>query len=320
MDNLYLLIKYYQKQANTSEKELVEDWLSESEENRTQYQQQIQVWKASEKVKILENVDLESDWKLISKRAKVKPPSVHNVYSLFLRIAAALILIFASYWFLHNKFTEEKYVQVQNMNKNQVRVVTLADGSRISLNYLANLHYLEHFGAKSRKVKLEGSAFFEVAKNKEKPFTIETKLSEVRVLGTSFDVQAEQTQTVVTVATGKVRVTDKIDENEFVDLLPNEQAIHKGKEMQKHVVEIGNYLSWKTGVFSFSNHSLAEAMEILKKRFHFEYHFEKDDLMTREITADFGNEPLSNIIEIIQLSCQVKINFKSNRLIISENE
>lgn len=115
-------------------------------------------------------------------------------------------------------------------------------------------------------------------------------------------------------------MSNKLNENVFVELIPNEQAIHEGDEVQKSKVEIDNYLSWRTGAFSFKNHTLIEVMNILERRFHFEYQFENEELMSRELTSDFNGESLDDIIEIIQLSCQVRINLKSNQLIISENE
>ncbi len=320
MDNLYLLIKYHQKEVSADEKILVENWLSESDEHQKEYEQYIEIWSASQKVKVLENINTELEWKQITSKAKVKQLPQNRTFGFWLRIAAVLVLMFGSYWFLQDKLLEPKYLLVQNESKDQIKVVKLADGTKVTLNYQANLHYPKHFKRKSRNVKLEGNAFFNVAKNKEKPFTIETSKSLVEVLGTSFDVQADQNKTIVTVATGKVRVSNKLNESVFEEIIPNEQAIHEGDEVQKSKVEVDNYFSWRTGAFSFKNHSLIEVMNILERRFHFEYQFKNDNLMSRELTADFSGESLDEIIEIIQLSCQVRINLKSNQLIISENE
>lgn len=320
MDNLYLLIKYYQKRVNADEKLLVENWLSESGSNQKKYEQYIEIWNASNKVKTLKNISYEAEWKRIVNNAKVKRVPFNKSYRLWMRIAAVILLMIGSYWILQDKLFEQKYLMVQNESKDNLKTVTLEDGTKVTLNYQANLYYPKHFKKKNRKVKLGGNAFFNVYKNKEKPFFIETEMSLIEVLGTSFDVQAGQKKTAVTVANGKVRVSNKSDKNVFVELIPNEQAIHEGDEIQKNKVKGDNYFSWKTGAFRFKDHSLTEVMEVLERRFHFNYHFENEDLKLRELTANFNGETLDDIIEIIQISCQVRINLKSNQLIISENE
>ncbi len=320
MDNLYLLIKYYQKRVNADEKLLIENWLSESDSNKKKYEQYIEVWNASNKVKFLKNINYESEWEYIINKAKVKRISLKKTYGFWLRIAAVIAFMLGSYWILQDKLFEQKYLMVQNDSKDELKLVTLEDGTKVTLNYQANFYYPKHFKKKNRKVKLEGNAFFSVAKNKEKPFSIETEMTLIEVLGTSFDVQADQKKTIVTVATGKVRVFNKSDKNIFVELIPNEQAIQEGDEIQKNLIYGENYFGSKTGSFRFKDHSLIEVMNILERRFHFNYHFENEDLKLRELTADFNGETLDDIIEIIQLSCQVRINLKSNQLIISENE
>ena len=320
MDNLYLLIKYFQQEVDADEKSLVENWLSESDSNREKYEQYIEVWKVSEKVKILKDINSEEEWKNIMSKAKVKQVSFSKTYGFWLRVAAVIVFMVGSYWILQDKLFEQKYLIVQNDSRDKLKVITLEDGTKVTLNYQANLYYPKHFKKKYRNVKLEGNAFFNVAKSKTKPFSIETDLTLIEVLGTSFDVRAGKKKTQVTVATGKVRVSNISDKNVFVELIPNEQAIHEGDEIQKNKVKGDNYFSWKTGTFRFKDHSLAEVVEILERRFHFDYHFENEDLKLRELTADFNGETLDDIIEIIQLSCQVRINLKSNQLIISEYE
>lgn len=197
MDKLYLLIKYHQKEATADEKMLVENWLSESDEHQKHYEQYVEIWSASRKVKVIENIDMELEWKQIASKAKVRQLPQNKTFGFWLRIAAVLVMMFGSYWFLQDKNLEPKYSLVQNDSKDQIKVVRLEDGTKVSLNYQAKLYYPKHFKRKSRNVKLEGNAFFNVAKNKEKPFTIETSKSLVQVLGTSFDVQADQNKTAV---------------------------------------------------------------------------------------------------------------------------
>ncbi|CAN0506351.1 unnamed protein product, partial [Scytosiphon promiscuus] len=92
---------------------------------------------------------------------------------------------------------------------------TLPDGSVIKLNGQSTLSFKENFQeGLLREVYLEGEAFFNVAKNAKKPFVIHTSYSEVKVLGTSFNVNAfpENKEVKVSVSTGKVLVKQKSNE------------------------------------------------------------------------------------------------------------
>ena len=245
---------------------------------------------------------------------------LHRSIRVGLRVAAVLVIALGVYWFSGDNVFNTKYQYVQNDWKDKVKIITLEDGTTVSLNYMAGLYYPKHFNHNKRKIKLEGNAFFDVARDESKPFVVETPLSMVQVLGTSFNVDAESHKTIVTVASGKVKVANKIDQNSGVVLLPDEQAIQDGDSWHKKQVVSRNFIGWKTGNYIFENTSLSEVMNLLEKRFHFSTHFSDNKLKSRELTAEFNKQSLKDIIEIIQLSCQVRINLESNKLTISKYE
>ena len=84
----------------------------------------------------------------------------------------------------------------------------LADGSKVYLNSESRLRFPTRFEGKERRVYLEGEGYFEVAKDTTKPFIVEAKEVDVRVLGTSFNVSAYVSEQAVrtTLVSGKVRV------------------------------------------------------------------------------------------------------------------
>ncbi|MFR4039913.1 MAG: FecR family protein [Butyricimonas faecalis] len=78
------------------------------------------------------------------------------------------------------------------------------------------------FHGEERKVEMEGEVYFEVAKNREKPFIVTVNGVDIRVLGTSFNVSAYQEEVVTTLVEGKVQLKRG---DEQVVLSPNQQAI-----------------------------------------------------------------------------------------------
>ena len=101
--------------------------------------------------------------------------------------------------------------------------LTLSDGTRVWLNSETSIQYPVAFGAKERRVFVQGEAYFEVAKDAKKPFTVQFMSSSVTVLGTSFNIRAypEEKQSQTTLAEGSVRIYSP---GSSMLLKPGEQA------------------------------------------------------------------------------------------------
>ncbi|WP_138553965.1 FecR domain-containing protein [Pseudoalteromonas sp. S1727] len=119
----------------------------------------------------------------------------------------------------------------------------LQDGSFVHLNADSDIDVL--FKSKSRHVVFNrGQVFFDVAKDSERPFLIESNQATIKVLGTSFDVEKNHENTVVTVYEGKVSVTA----GKTVTLIPPQQAIVKGNEIiVKNNLKLNQLPAWRTG-------------------------------------------------------------------------
>lgn len=117
-----------------------------------------------------------------------------------------------------------------------LRSVLLVDGSRITLSPGARVRYQSLPGPDAREVKLEGSAFFEVAPDPKRPFTVYAGKVVTRVLGTSFRISGGESITVA-VRSGKVSVSHAGNGTSWI-LLPNEQAVYDAgrNTMAKSVV------------------------------------------------------------------------------------
>jgi len=131
--------------------------------------------------------------------------------------AAAIIGLVISGWLVFFN-TNQTFSYEINRRKNKLtetvnstttpRRINLEDGSYILLDPVSKIAYAKHFGADKREVYLEGSAFFQVAKDATRPFYVYTNEVVTKVLGTSFDVRAfpHDNTIQVQVHTGKVTV------------------------------------------------------------------------------------------------------------------
>ena len=128
----------------------------------------------------------------------------------------------------------------------------LADGSKVYLNSESRLRFPTHFEGKERRVYLEGEGYFKVAKDAAKPFIVETKEVNVRVLGTSFNVNAYASEMAVrtTLVSGKVQVSNRTGE-EVTVLNPGQQAVWQGGCFSTQEVDALAFTAWIDGKFYF---------------------------------------------------------------------
>lgn len=134
--------------------------------------------------------------------------------------------------------------------------LTLPDGSRVWLNAGSTLQYPARFSGAERRVELVGEAYFEVAKDSQRPFHVATDGQEVEVLGTQFNVSAyrDDPQTKTTLVEGSVSVWINergVPAKEFSTLRPGQQASVSEAGIQVREVDIEAATAWKDGYFKF---------------------------------------------------------------------
>ncbi|WP_170150685.1 FecR family protein [Marinifilum flexuosum] len=236
--------------------------------------------------------------------------------------------------FISNKTQELIYQKKSNITKSQLTYntiiipkggeykLTLMDGTRIWLNSNSKLRFPSEFGSGIRKVELKGEAFFEVAKDSVHPFVVNANKAQVKVLGTSFNVNAylDLNEIVTTLVEGKVEVSDTLFGNK-VKLLPNEQyRFNKsnGKTL-KQVVDTEIYTAWKDGRFVFENESLEDIMIRLSRWYNVEVSFLNESVKELRFSGDLTRyDNIDQILELIEVTQKVKFTIKDRALWVEE--
>jgi Fe2+-dicitrate sensor, membrane component len=163
--------------------------------------------------------------------------------------------------------------------------LTLSDGTKVWLNAASSITYPAVFTGKQRTVKVTGEAYFEVAKNKDRPFVAEVdgKFS-IQVLGTAFNVKAYRNESnfKTTLLEGSVQVTNHTGDanpaaGQTVKLQPGEQAQvnHTGSIAVVKNVDQEKVMAWKNGLFNFNNASLDEVMREIARWYDIEVVYEQ---------------------------------------------
>lgn len=211
---------------------------------------------------------------------------------------------------------ETNDIKEEANNTNEKRLVRLEDGSTVLLSPHAVIRYARQFETgTTRDVYLSGEAFFEVAKNPNKPFRVFSQELVTKVLGTSFTIKAneEDKQISVVVRTGKVSVYNKNNEKEQeginsqkltgVVLKPNQELVFYRNELkfQKTLIDrpvLINPSEIKND-FQYEDAPVAVVFEQLKKAFCIDIVYDKETIKNCRVTADLDDESIYKKLELI---------------------
>ena len=219
---------------------------------------------------------------------------------------AAMLLIGVLCVSLYRQEGKVRYIfslnKVISTGAGEIRTVTLADGSEVTLNSGSMLSFPTQFTGLNREVSLEGEAFFSVAHNKHKPFLVKAGKLVTKVLGTSFDIAAypELKNVKVTVSTGRVMVSRNT--KQLAVLVPDKQIVYNKQSEQSEVktVENADYSGWRTGTLIFKQALFEEVALTLEKAYGLKFHINDNLLRKYSITSKFEKDmSLKAILDIL---------------------
>ena len=197
--------------------------------------------------------------------------------------------------------------------------LTLSDGTRVWLNSETSIQYPVAFGAKERRVFVQGEAYFEVAKDAKKPFTVQFMSSSVTVLGTSFNIRAypEEKRSQTTLAEGSVRIYSP---GSSMLLKPGEQAEVSALsgEMVKQEGEVKNFTSWKDGRFVFEQQPLEDIMRTLERWYDIRVIFKDEGAKRISLSGNmkrYGD--FSQVMKMLQMTGDVRFELHGNDVYIT---
>lgn len=214
---------------------------------------------------------------------------------------------------------EERYQTIITPNGGQFKVI-LPDGTKVWLNAASSLKYPVAFSENSRKVYLEGEAYFEVTKSAAAPFVVKSKKQSVTVLGTHFNVNTYLDEKVIrtTLLEGSVSVRDDSKGQEVL-IKPGEQLELTG-QMNVRKVDVANAVAWKDGLFDFSESGdVPSVMRQLIRWYDIEVEY-KGDIPKKEFRGKISKKvKASDIIELLQyagINCRLEKRNGETRLIV----
>jgi transmembrane sensor len=328
-----LLKRYLQGECSREEEQQVDEWYLSFEENENDSR----LLNVGEREELRKKMFLKIKLNLLEKGESIeieesvereRPVSSNKLIYL---VAAGVVLLIlfgvgALFFRPDNKSTiaevESNLVEIVNSSNTIVRR-ELEDGTVIWLHPQSKIQLAPSFSRNNRNVTLKGEAFFEVAKDHNHPFSISTGRITTRVLGTSFNISAYTSENIqVSVMTGKVMVElangNNGKQTSQVILTPQQRASYVktenklAKEEPKHLPELN---MWKTTDIKFDNESLAGVLKELNKRFGVNIKAKNEKLLNCLIVADFTNQNLPDILELLSKSVEATYVLEENSII-----
>lgn len=238
--------------------------------------------------------------------------------------AAIITLILSTYWLTLNSVQKDYEGRMQSLHvpAGQRLRFELQDGTSVWLNAHSTLTYPTHFSDKERKVAIIGEAFFDVAKDPDRPFIVSSQGVNMEVLGTVFNVYSypEAGYMQTSLLEGKLKVYPKNKEPDGIFLYPNQQVTIDERETRVDTITNTAHFLWTEGIYSFHNEPLSSILRKLELYFDIKIIVKDPTINTWEYTGKFRQrDGIDEILRIINKIHKFKIerDEENNTIILS---
>jgi len=313
-----LIYKKLKEEISPPEEQELANWAQQEDANADFKQQIEENWQASQDILPSITIDTKKDFagfkermkaekkRAVKKEAVIRP--INKTRRFLLRAAAITLPLAAALWmFLPS---QEAAIQLAQTKIGATKVITLEDGTIITLNEKSSLSYPPTFGEQQRIVSLDGEAFFEVVHDPSRPFEVQMERSKVKVLGTTFNIRNRANENIITVNVqeGKVQFSNT-ETRKGVILTKNE----KGKldktnnQLSETTVNNKNASAWKTKTLTYKNTPLKAVVADLEQVFKTKITISKEAMQNCQISARFTKATPETVLDYVSELYQMEV-------------
>ena len=348
-------------EASKEDVQLLEDWISSDSEHNSYFEQIRDTWNSIEVERELDEKRVKDDLKSVIDRIEVEAES-NKIFksktrilnsSWFYKAAAVFIVGFAASWFVFKGpksiKTGETVYNVIETPKGSSTTINLPDGSKIWLNAESKLRYPQNFTKNTRAVYLEGEAFFEVAKDKDRQFLVRTSDLIVKVFGTRFNVKSYPDENAVetTLVEGSISIQKNSMNGKVIGkeikMEPNQRIVlykaqensaptegqakktdnvpeRKAKLVLSKRIDTDRFTSWKDGQLIIKSEPMIKLAVTLERRYNVKIHFEDEEIKQFRFTGTIENETIEQVMAAIKLAASIDYRIEEREIWISKME
>lgn len=325
-----LIQRYVTGTAVKEDRQWVENWMSQSQENRRMVQDLKKVWEQTP----LEDFDLDVEhaweqfrYRNLKKEKELSRNSIRQTpykkrsgNHIFKAVAGILVILFSGLfaYYQFNMYERSLSAQVEassmlqevKTERGEKARITFSDGTRVILNSASKIQFPKEFYDSEREVYLDGEAYFEVAHNSEKPFIVNSQDARVEVLGTEFNIRGweEDPAVEIVVNEGKVSV-QSLDANSETEVFLTKglkTSIERGNEpVAPYMVDPIDYLLWTSGGIHFDNEPFYKVIRDLERQFDVHITVSVPSLIEVPFTGTFQHAELNEILSVVAVAMEV---------------
>ncbi len=301
--------------CKTEESEL-HDWINSSEKNYRAFKKYIQENQFAQ----IHSEETDQAWRnLKEKLSRHHLPKSEKkiVVPDWLKVAAIVAVALLAGFFANRLTQTNHYSNALNeitVPKGEKVQVILSDGTKVYLNAGTHFEYPGVFSGNERNVAIVGEAFFNVAKNRSRPFIIKTPGFQVEVTGTSFDLSTykEDEENSLTLKTGKVTITS---DGRNYKVSPGQKYIFNTQTQKSKITkaDLQKSFLWREGVTVIDDQNLEEIRKLLERKFDVQIRITDKKYKAIRYTGQFKpHETLEDILDLIRETSPVKFKYKIN--------
>jgi len=267
------------------------------------------------------NIDIDKAWARVSQKISAEEDKretviTRNLTPMFIRVAASIIILIGLGWAGY-RVSVPKQITIATSSTEKNLTVALPDGSVVWLNRNSSFTYPARFRGKTRNVTLKGEGYFEIARNKAKPFIINAGSADVKVLGTTFNVITDNgnNQVEVFVTSGSVMLTSRNGE-ENITLKPGLVGKISDSGSSSEINSNSNYLSWNTEKLIYNGENLGKVFDDLKRAYNIDVTATDPGIKEYTLTTVFEDQPHDTIIKVICTTFNLKYEKKGESYLV----
>lgn len=317
-----LISRYLSGNASPEEIQELETWVLADPENKARFIELKKTWMLAGIKNDQVGVDVEQIWEETSgqlfREGRVVEMTLEKRMGGWRRMAVAaavaLLAAFTLWYFLKPETGKIQYVQTAG----EAQSFDLSDGTAITLNQASSLKFNPETKDKRRFVELEGDAYFDVARDEQRPFIITTQKVEIEVLGTSFYVDSREDEGEVQVMVESGRVAVRYEGKEVI-LTAGEKGVWNkaANTLSEQENDDENFLAIKTGKLNFEDTPMEEVVFVLNRYYHVNISFGNQSLKECEFTSPFDNKPLSTVFRVMEEAYNITVSQEGEGYILT---
>jgi len=310
-------------EANEDQLRQIQEWLDLSPDHPVILAEILNTWSVTKNKTEFYQPDLSVNWQKLMNKINYQPQktATHEIYLRWVAAAAVLVMVFLAGMGLGDGFfkptSKISYTRIIAPEGNKTQIV-LPDSTYVWLNSGSELQYSSEYTAQNRQVSMKGECFFDVVKDAAHPFVVRGSKFQVKVFGTRFNVNEDNTNDLadVTLVSGKVQVLS-LNNQPISELNPGQQLVcNQGEYHLQKAENLESLTAWLNNMLIFENQPFEDVIHYLEKWYGVKIHLDRTLYYSHNYTFKVKTESLREVLELISVITPIEYRIEGEQITI----